>query len=60
MQWTRVGSRGEGAALKAKRLSIWIRFLGEFNSSQNILMLGICLSEQSFSGKKKTHNFFKS
>lgn len=58
IQWTRVGSR-EDAALKAKRLSIWTRSLGKLKCSENILMLGICLSEKSFSGKKKKTQFLK-
>lgn len=58
IQWTRVGSR-EDAALKAKRLSIWTRSLGKLKCSENILMLGICLSEKSFSGKKKNTVFKK-
>lgn len=57
MKWAGGGSREKGTTWKTKRLPIWIRFLSKLKASQNIVMLGICLGDKSFSCKnKKTKN----
>lgn len=53
MKWAGDGSREKGTTWKTKRLPIWIRFLGKLKASQNIVMLGICLGDKSFSCKNK-------